>query len=160
MKVHSFFKLWIRYLNGFESTANRPSEEPSSPHDSEESLINHSEGQLFLTEAFKLIVDEVLSKGTDSQQKVLIYYLPCHLFFVRFVVPCLLLFSGWCRFVSGKNQRSWLSCWTWSWEQQARRLTGSWRESGMWPSTASKQVKMLAHTRHLAHFISVLLSNT
>lgn len=49
------------------------SEEPSSPLYPEESLINHSEGQLFLTEAFKIIVDEVLSKGTSSQQKVLIY---------------------------------------------------------------------------------------
>lgn len=89
------------------------SEEPSSPLYPEESLINHSEGQLFLTEAFKIIVDEVLSKGTSIQQKVLIYYLPCHIC-VRFVVFRPLLFSCCCRFVSGKNQRSWLSCWTWS----------------------------------------------
>lgn len=32
-----------------------------------------------MTEAFKIIVDEALSKGTDVQQKVLIYYLPCHI---------------------------------------------------------------------------------
>lgn len=33
-------------------------------------LINHAEGQLFLHEAFKIIVEEVLCKGTDVKEKV------------------------------------------------------------------------------------------
>uniref|UniRef100_A0A1A8QE14 Cysteine sulfinic acid decarboxylase n=1 Tax=Nothobranchius rachovii TaxID=451742 RepID=A0A1A8QE14_9TELE len=33
-------------------------------------LIDHAEGQLFLNEAFKVIVEEVLCKGTDATQKV------------------------------------------------------------------------------------------
>uniref|UniRef100_A0A3Q2Q5M0 Cysteine sulfinic acid decarboxylase n=1 Tax=Fundulus heteroclitus TaxID=8078 RepID=A0A3Q2Q5M0_FUNHE len=33
-------------------------------------LINHTEGQLFLHEAFKIIVEEVLCKGTDVKEKV------------------------------------------------------------------------------------------
>uniref|UniRef100_A0A1A8LWU9 Cysteine sulfinic acid decarboxylase n=1 Tax=Nothobranchius pienaari TaxID=704102 RepID=A0A1A8LWU9_9TELE len=32
-------------------------------------LIDHAEGQLFLNEAFKVIVEEVLCKGTDATQK-------------------------------------------------------------------------------------------
>lgn len=39
-------------------------------HDLNEPLINHAEGQLFLNEAFKIIVEEVLCKGTDIKQKV------------------------------------------------------------------------------------------
>lgn len=82
----------------------------AGPRHPEDSLINHSEGQFFLTEAFKIIVDEVFNKGTDVQQKV---------FCVAFVTECLLGILNtavffWCRFVIGKNQRSWLSCWTWS----------------------------------------------
>lgn len=38
--------------------------------DPNEPLIDHSEGQLFLKEAFEIIVDEVLDKGTDVKQKV------------------------------------------------------------------------------------------
>lgn len=33
-------------------------------------LIDHAEGQLFLNEAFKIIVEEVLRKGTDAKEKV------------------------------------------------------------------------------------------
>uniref|UniRef100_A0A3B3UCT2 Cysteine sulfinic acid decarboxylase n=1 Tax=Poecilia latipinna TaxID=48699 RepID=A0A3B3UCT2_9TELE len=33
-------------------------------------LINHADGQLFLHEAFKIIVEEVLCKGTDVKEKV------------------------------------------------------------------------------------------
>ncbi|XP_044207782.1 cysteine sulfinic acid decarboxylase isoform X2 [Thunnus albacares] len=43
---------------------------PASLHDLNEPLTNHSEGQLFLNEAFKIIVEEVLCKGTDIKQKV------------------------------------------------------------------------------------------
>lgn len=39
-------------------------------HDLNEPLIDHSEGQLFLNEAFKIIMDEVLRKGTDVREKV------------------------------------------------------------------------------------------
>nr|ALX34911.1 cysteine sulfinate decarboxylase [Paralichthys olivaceus] len=35
-----------------------------------EPLLDNSEGQLFLTEAFKVIVEEVLCKGTDVKEKV------------------------------------------------------------------------------------------
>lgn len=39
-------------------------------HHLREPLIDHSEGQLFLNEAFKIIVEEVLRKGTNVNQKV------------------------------------------------------------------------------------------
>lgn len=52
------------------TTADRQAEEPANLHDLNEPLIDHSEGQLFLNEAFKIIVDEVLCKGTDVKQKV------------------------------------------------------------------------------------------
>lgn len=39
-------------------------------HELDEPLTDHTEGQLFLHEAFKIIVDEVLCKGTDVRQKV------------------------------------------------------------------------------------------
>lgn len=57
------------------STANMPAEDQSSPHCPGESLINHSEGQLFLTEAFNIIIEEAIRKGTDVQQKVF-HFLP------------------------------------------------------------------------------------
>ncbi|XP_072223579.1 cysteine sulfinic acid decarboxylase isoform X2 [Leuresthes tenuis] len=38
--------------------------------DLSEPLIDHEEGQLFLNEAFKIIVEEVFCKGTDVKQKV------------------------------------------------------------------------------------------
>lgn len=45
-------------------------EEPANLHDLNEPLIDHSEGRLFLNEAFKIIMEEVLCKGTDVKQKV------------------------------------------------------------------------------------------
>lgn len=33
----------------------------------------HTDGQLFLTEAFKIIMTEVLCKGTDVNEKVCLY---------------------------------------------------------------------------------------
>ena len=33
----------------------------------------HTEGQLFLTEAFKIIMTEVLRKGTDVNEKVCLF---------------------------------------------------------------------------------------
>lgn len=39
-------------------------------HDLNEPLIDHGEGQHFLNEAFKILMDEVLCKGTDVNQKV------------------------------------------------------------------------------------------
>uniref|UniRef100_A0A8C7D3X0 Cysteine sulfinic acid decarboxylase n=1 Tax=Oncorhynchus kisutch TaxID=8019 RepID=A0A8C7D3X0_ONCKI len=38
--------------------------------DMNEPLLDNSEGQLFLTEAFKVIIEEVLCKGTDVKEKV------------------------------------------------------------------------------------------
>lgn len=38
--------------------------------DLSESLIDHSEGQRFLNETVKIIVEEVLQKGTDVNEKV------------------------------------------------------------------------------------------
>lgn len=44
--------------------------EPANFPDLNEPLIDHAEGQFFLNEAFSIIVEEVLSKGTDVKQKV------------------------------------------------------------------------------------------
>ncbi|KAM9342459.1 cysteine sulfinic acid decarboxylase-like [Pholidichthys leucotaenia] len=43
---------------------------PGDRHDLREPLIDHEEGQSFLNEAVKIIVEEVLCKGTDVKQKV------------------------------------------------------------------------------------------
>ncbi|XP_075952437.1 cysteine sulfinic acid decarboxylase-like [Anarhichas minor] len=48
-------------LEGQESGILRHLDEP---------LVDHTEGQLFLNDAFKIIVEEVLCKGTDVKQKV------------------------------------------------------------------------------------------
>ncbi|XP_034064840.1 cysteine sulfinic acid decarboxylase isoform X1 [Gymnodraco acuticeps] len=45
-------------------------QDPANLCDINEPLIDHSEGQLFLNEAFKIIIEEVLCKGTDVKQKV------------------------------------------------------------------------------------------
>ncbi len=52
------------------TTADEQVKEPAKLHDLNEPLIDHSEGQLFLNEAFKIIMEEVLCKGTDVKQKV------------------------------------------------------------------------------------------
>lgn len=44
--------------------------EQASLRDLNEPLIDHAEGQFFLNEAFKIIMEEVLSNGTDVKQKV------------------------------------------------------------------------------------------
>lgn len=44
--------------------------ESSCLPDLSEPLIDHAEGQLFLNEAFKIIVEEVLCNGTDVSHKV------------------------------------------------------------------------------------------
>lgn len=44
--------------------------ESANLRDLNEPLIDHAEGQQFLSEAFKIIVEEVLCKGTDVTQKV------------------------------------------------------------------------------------------
>ncbi|TDH10531.1 hypothetical protein EPR50_G00076230 [Perca flavescens] len=54
--------------NGLEPATN--GKEAAKPHDLSEPCVDNSEGQLFLNEAFKIIVEEVLSKGTDVKQKV------------------------------------------------------------------------------------------
>lgn len=63
------------------STAIGLIQDLAGPQHPEDSLSNHSEGQFFLTEAFKILVDEVLNKGTDVQQKV---------FRVAFMTECIL----------------------------------------------------------------------
>ncbi|KAJ0036771.1 hypothetical protein NQD34_005448, partial [Periophthalmus magnuspinnatus] len=42
--------------------------------DLNEPIIDHAEGQLFLNEAFKILMEEVLCKGTDAKQKVVCRY--------------------------------------------------------------------------------------
>ncbi|XP_034731661.1 cysteine sulfinic acid decarboxylase isoform X3 [Etheostoma cragini] len=54
--------------NGLESAANGL--ESANLHDLSEPFVDNSEGQLFLNEAFKIIVEEVLCRGTDVKQKV------------------------------------------------------------------------------------------
>ncbi|XP_047427309.1 cysteine sulfinic acid decarboxylase isoform X2 [Mugil cephalus] len=44
--------------------------ESANLRDLNEPLVDHAEGQHFLNEAFKIIVEEVLCKGTDATQKV------------------------------------------------------------------------------------------
>uniref|UniRef100_A0A665U179 Cysteine sulfinic acid decarboxylase-like n=1 Tax=Echeneis naucrates TaxID=173247 RepID=A0A665U179_ECHNA len=53
-----------------EITAGTQPKEPALLHDLNEPLIEHAEGQLFLTETFKIILEEVLCKGTDVKEKV------------------------------------------------------------------------------------------
>ena len=52
------------------TAAEKPTQEPDNLHDLTEPLIDHTEGQLFLNETFKIIMEEVLSKGTDVREKV------------------------------------------------------------------------------------------
>lgn len=54
----------------FVTTADRQAKEPANVQDLSEPLIDQSEGQLFLTETFKIIMEEVLCKGTDVKEKV------------------------------------------------------------------------------------------
>uniref|UniRef100_A0A3B4WPE6 Cysteine sulfinic acid decarboxylase n=1 Tax=Seriola lalandi dorsalis TaxID=1841481 RepID=A0A3B4WPE6_SERLL len=52
------------------SSADRQTKEAANLHDLIEPLTDHSEGQLFLNETFKIIMEEVLRKGTDVKEKV------------------------------------------------------------------------------------------
>lgn len=55
--------------NGLEPAIN--GKEAANLHDLSEPFVDNLAGQLFLNEAFKIIVEEVLCKGTDVKQKVL-----------------------------------------------------------------------------------------
>uniref|UniRef100_A0AAV2LYR9 Cysteine sulfinic acid decarboxylase n=1 Tax=Knipowitschia caucasica TaxID=637954 RepID=A0AAV2LYR9_KNICA len=48
----------------------------SNKLDPNDPIIDHEEGQLFLNETFKLLVEEVLRKGTDANEKVCRYEEP------------------------------------------------------------------------------------
>ncbi|XP_019951981.1 cysteine sulfinic acid decarboxylase isoform X2 [Paralichthys olivaceus] len=48
----------------------KQTQKPDNLHDLTEPLIDHTEGQLFLNETFKIIIEEVLGKGTDVGEKV------------------------------------------------------------------------------------------
>lgn len=52
------------------TTADSQMKEGADFNDLNEPLIDHSEGQLFLTETFKIILEQVLCKGTDIKEKV------------------------------------------------------------------------------------------
>ncbi|XP_060931174.1 cysteine sulfinic acid decarboxylase isoform X4 [Limanda limanda] len=56
--------------NTFPSSSEKQTQEADNLHDLTEPLIDHTEGQLFLNETFKIIIEEVLSKGTDVKEKV------------------------------------------------------------------------------------------
>ncbi|XP_035015888.1 cysteine sulfinic acid decarboxylase isoform X2 [Hippoglossus stenolepis] len=56
--------------NTFPSSSEKQTQEQDNLHDLTEPLIDHTEGQLFLNETFKIIIEEVLSKGTDVREKV------------------------------------------------------------------------------------------
>uniref|UniRef100_A0A8P4KNN3 Cysteine sulfinic acid decarboxylase n=1 Tax=Dicentrarchus labrax TaxID=13489 RepID=A0A8P4KNN3_DICLA len=58
------------FVYAFPTTADGQVKEPANLRDLGEPLIDHSEGQLFLNEAFKIMMEEVLCKGTDVKQKV------------------------------------------------------------------------------------------
>ncbi|KAI4789774.1 hypothetical protein KUCAC02_035038 [Chaenocephalus aceratus] len=54
-------------------------QDPAELPDLNDPLVDHSAGQLFLSEAFKIILQEVLCKGTDVKQKVCEWREPGHL---------------------------------------------------------------------------------
>uniref|UniRef100_A0A671X742 Cysteine sulfinic acid decarboxylase n=1 Tax=Sparus aurata TaxID=8175 RepID=A0A671X742_SPAAU len=56
--------------NVLQSSSDGQADKQVGLRDLSEPLIDHSEGQLFLSETFKIIVEEVLCKGTDVTQKV------------------------------------------------------------------------------------------
>lgn len=66
--------LKVVFLHAFNccvvSAADGQADKQVGLRDLSEPLIDHSEGQLFLSETFKIIVEEVLCKGTDVTQKV------------------------------------------------------------------------------------------
>lgn len=75
----------------------------------EESDMYESDGKLFLTEAFNVIMEEILHKGTDSKEKVKPFKnLSSHLTAVSFYLIMYLMRSVACpcnhRCVSGKIQ--------------------------------------------------------
>lgn len=56
--------------------ATQSRENPGYAHDLDESIIDHAEGQRFLNEAYKILMEEVLCQGTDAEQKVCRYEEP------------------------------------------------------------------------------------
>uniref|UniRef100_A0A8D3BR80 Cysteine sulfinic acid decarboxylase n=1 Tax=Scophthalmus maximus TaxID=52904 RepID=A0A8D3BR80_SCOMX len=58
------------YNNCVGGKTTTAAEKQTSHRDLNEPLIDHIEGQLFLNETFKIIVEEVLRKGTDVKEKV------------------------------------------------------------------------------------------
>ncbi|KAF3860471.1 hypothetical protein F7725_000726 [Dissostichus mawsoni] len=74
-RVFAMLRYWSTCQREKATAANLHSlltdgQDPANLRDINEPLIDHSEGQLFLNEAFKIIVEEVLCKGTDVKQKV------------------------------------------------------------------------------------------
>nr|XP_046209618.1 cysteine sulfinic acid decarboxylase-like [Oncorhynchus gorbuscha]XP_046209619.1 cysteine sulfinic acid decarboxylase-like [Oncorhynchus gorbuscha] len=64
---------WSSILDWWSNQSVVSEQEPSplyGQQDMNEPLLDNSEGQLFLTEAFKVIIEEVLCKGTDVKEKV------------------------------------------------------------------------------------------
>lgn len=60
----------MKVLTCLTVLATADGQEPANLRDLNEPLVDHSEGQLFLNEAFRIIMEEVLCKGTDVEQKV------------------------------------------------------------------------------------------
>ncbi|CAB1312487.1 unnamed protein product [Coregonus sp. 'balchen'] len=64
---------WSSFLDWWSNRSIVSEQGPSPPYGQQnmnEPLLDHREGQLFLTEAFKVILEEVLCKGTDVKEKV------------------------------------------------------------------------------------------
>lgn len=122
--------------------------EPTCFRDLSEPLIDHAEGQLFLNEAFKIIVEEVLCNGTDINHKVwgvknrLAITTASRVSRPPSGVPERSFSS--CRFVSGRSRMISLSCWTWSWRRRESRSSACCNEWKTSPSTASRPVRLSA----------------
>ncbi len=112
----------------------------------EESVMYESDGKLFLTEAFNVIMEEILHKGTDLKEKVKSYKnLSSHLttsassyliLFLRRSTACLCIH----RCVSGKIPISWELFWTLISESMENLTSSYCRGFEMWPDTVLKPV--------------------
>ncbi len=112
----------------------------------EESVMYESDGKLFLTEAFNVIMEEILHKGTDLKEKVKSYKnLSSHLttsapsyliLYLRRSTACLCIH----RCVSGKIPISWELFWTLISESMENLTSSYCRGFEMWPDTVLKPV--------------------
>lgn len=125
---------------------------------------DQGDGLSFLKEAFSVILEEVLLKGTNVQEKVLdslrwpFIRLSVLTGSVMLAPGALSVFpeaslspdsGGPCRSASGRTLQSCRLCWTWSCERGGRIGSSCWSVSRTWPDTASRPVRF--HQSVAAH---------